>query len=139
MEALNPDKGKRTLSKGSGATTGSNQLAFNIKLLHTAAWKDHTTSYIAVLSGQESLKSTPRDVLDGIRHRNLGLSMRLSYGYKERYYLEGSFGYNGSERFAKKHRMGFFPSVGGAWVASKESFLQGTSTVSYTHLTLPTT
>ena len=127
LEALNPDRGKRTLTKGQGTSTGSNQLAYNIKLLHTAAWKDHTTSYIAVLSGQESLQSTPRDVLDGIRRRNLGLSMRLSYGYKERYYLEGSFGYNGSERFAKKHRMGFFPSVGGAWVASKEPFMLGAS------------
>ena len=53
--------------------------------------------------------------------------MRLSYGYKERYYLEGSFGYNGSERFAKDHRMGFFPSVGGAWVVSKEPFLLSSS------------
>ena len=127
LEALNPDEGKRTLLKGSGTTTGSNQLAYNIKILHTAAWKDHTTSYLAVLSGQESLQSTPNSVLDGIRRRNLGLSMRLSYGYKERYYLEGSFGYNGSERFAKDHRMGFFPSVGGAWVVSKEPFLLGSS------------
>ena len=127
LEALNPDEGKRTLLKGSGTTTGSNQLAYNIKVLHTAAWKDHTTSYLAVLSGQESLQSTPNSVLDGIRRRNLGLSMRLSYGYKERYYLEGSFGYNGSERFAKDHRMGFFPSVGGAWVVSKEPFLLSSS------------
>lgn len=127
LEPLNPNQGSRTLSKGNGGVTGSNQLAYNLKLLHTAAWKDHTTSYIAVFSGQETLQSSPRSVLDGIRQRNLGLSMRLSYGYKERYYVEGSFGYNGSERFAKKHRMGFFPSIGGAWVASKEPFLQGAS------------
>ena len=125
LEALNPLEGNRTLSKGSGSVSGSNQLSYNIKLLHTGAWKDHTTSYIAVLSGQETTKSSPISVLDGIRQRNLGLSMRLSYGYKERYYIEGSFGYNGSERFAKKHRMGFFPSVGGAWVASKEPFMMG--------------
>lgn len=125
LEALNPLEGNRTLSKGSGGVSGSNQLSYNIKLLHTGAWKDHTTSYIAVLSGQETTKSSPISVLDGIRQRNLGLSMRLSYGYKERYYIEGSFGYNGSERFAKKHRMGFFPSVGGAWVASKEPFMMG--------------
>lgn len=125
LEALNPLEGNRTLSKGSGSVSGSNQLSYNIKLLHTGAWKDHTTSYIAVLSGQETTKSSPISVLDGIRQRNLGLSMRLSYGYKERYYIEGTFGYNGSERFAKKHRMGFFPSVGGAWVASKEPFMMG--------------
>ena len=30
---------------------------------------------------------------------------------------------NGSERFAEKHRFGFFPAAGVAWIASKESFL----------------
>lgn len=57
----------------------------------------------------------------------MGLSMRLSYGFKERYYLEGSFGYNGSERFAKNNRFGFFPSVGLSYVISKEPFMVGTS------------
>ena len=40
------------------------------------------------------------------------------------YFLKASFGYNGSERFAKKNRMGFFPSVGGAWIVSKENFMR---------------
>ena len=126
LEALNPDEGRRTLDMVGAESNNSSQLSYNIKLLHTGVWGDHTTSYTAVLSGQESTYSTPGSVLNGIRYRNLGLSMRLSYGYKERYYLEGSFGYNGSERFAKKHRMGFFPSVGGAWLVGKEPFMQGT-------------
>ena len=53
--------------------------------------------------------------------------MRGTYGYKDRYFFEASFGYNGSERFTKNNRMGFFPSVGGAWVVSKENFMQGIS------------
>ena len=125
--AFNADQADRVLNKLGGDVEGVNQLSYNIKLLHTAAWGDHTTSYIAVLAGQEGLASNAKSVFDGIPKRNLGVSMRLSYGYKERYYLEGSFGYNGSERFAKKHRMGFFPAIGGAWIASKEPFLQGTS------------
>ncbi|MFR5656675.1 MAG: hypothetical protein ACLUDU_01145 [Butyricimonas faecihominis] len=88
LEALNPDKGDRILQVSGRDVTGSNQLAYNIKVLHTAAWKDHSTSYIAVLSGQEALNSSPRGVLDGIPQRNLGLSMRLSYGYMDRYYVE---------------------------------------------------
>ena len=61
--------------------------------------------------------------MNGIPQRNLGLARRGSYGFKDKYFLEASFGYNGSERFAKKHRFGFFPAVGGAWIASKEPFL----------------
>ena len=53
--------------------------------------------------------------------------MRGSYGFKDRYFVEGSFGYNGSERFTKNNRMGFFPAVGAAWVVTKENFMQGVS------------
>ena len=53
--------------------------------------------------------------------------MRGSYGYKDRYFIEGSFGYNGSERFAENNRMGFFPAGGLAWVASSEPFMQSVS------------
>lgn len=51
------------------------------------------------------------------------MSMRGSYGFKDKYFMEASFGYNGSERFAKNHQWGFFPAIGGAWIASKERFL----------------
>ncbi|MDR2130422.1 MAG: TonB-dependent receptor [Odoribacteraceae bacterium] len=54
--------------------------------------------------------------------RNLGLSGRFTYGYDSRYLLEMNFGYNGSERFSKQHRWGFFPSIGGGWIVSNEEF-----------------
>jgi TonB-linked SusC/RagA family outer membrane protein len=54
--------------------------------------------------------------------RNLGLSGRFTYGYDNRYFAEANFGYNGSEKFDKGHRWGFFPSIGGAWMVSNEAF-----------------
>ena len=66
-------------------------------------------------------------VLNGMPQRNLTFSMRGSYGFKDRYFVEGSFGYNGSERFAKHNRMGFFPAVGGAWIISSEPWMVNTS------------
>src|SRR5690606_38283661 len=30
--------------------------------------------------------------------------------------------YNGSERFSKEHRFGFFPTIGASWVVSNEDF-----------------
>ena len=62
-------------------------------------------------------------MLDGIPQRNMSFSMRGTYGFKDKYFVEASFGYNGSERFDEGHRWGFFPAVGGAWIASKEPFL----------------
>src|SRR3546814_3098056 len=63
--------------------------------------------------------------------RNIGLSGRFTYSYDDRYFAEFDFGYNGSERFYKTNRFGFFPSAGVAWHVSNEKFwesLQNTVT-----------
>jgi TonB-linked SusC/RagA family outer membrane protein len=56
---------------------------------------------------------------------NVGLVGRVTYNYNKQYMLEVNMGYNGSENFAKKQRFGWFPSVSGSWVVSKENFMQG--------------
>lgn len=48
---------------------------------------------------------------------------RASYSYKEKYYGEASFRYDGSSKFAKDQRWGFFPSVSAGWRISGESFM----------------
>jgi Outer membrane cobalamin receptor protein len=63
-------------------------------------------------------------VLATLPYRNTGVSGRLAYGYDSRYFIEGNFGYNGSERFAANHRWGFFPSVGLGWLVSNENFMK---------------
>ncbi len=49
---------------------------------------------------------------------------RLNYNYKQKYLLEGTFRYDGSAKFAKGHRWGFFPSVSAAWRIAEEPFLK---------------
>ena len=41
----------------------------------------------------------------------LGFVGRLKYDYANRYYIEGSFRYDGSDNFAPGHRWGFFPQL----------------------------
>lgn len=134
LQAIDPEYSKRTLDIGRSESTSSTQIAYEARLLHTAAWggvdKDkHQTSLTAVFQAQESTGYPVGQVLDGFPYRNLGFSMRASYGFKNRYFIEGSFGYNGSERFAQKNKMGFFPAIGGAWVVSSEKFMQSLSNV----------
>ena len=43
--------------------------------------------------------------------RNQGFSGRFTYDYGQRYLVELNFGYNGTERLAKKERFEFFPAV----------------------------
>ena len=127
LQAVKPEQSSRTLVSGYGDNSTETQVTYEGQLLHTAAWKNHQTSLIAVLQAQETTFSPVEDALNGMPRRNLTFSMRGSYGYKDRYFIEGSFGYNGSERFAEDNRMGFFPAGGIAWVASDEPFMQSIS------------
>ena len=117
-------KSHRTLTAGSGSHTTDTRVAYTATIIHTAAWGDHQTSATAVAQMQERTYTPITDVLNGQPQRNLTYSARANYGYKDRYFIEGSFGYNGSERFAPKNRFGFFPACGGAWVASNEPWMK---------------
>ena len=48
---------------------------------------------------------------------------RLGYSYTDKYFVEFNFRYDGSSKFAKSDRFGFFPSVSAAWRLTEESFL----------------
>ena len=48
---------------------------------------------------------------------------RLGYSYTDKYFVEFNFRYDGSSKFAKENRYGFFPSVSAAWRLTEEEFL----------------
>ncbi|MGL5683092.1 MAG: SusC/RagA family TonB-linked outer membrane protein [Marinifilaceae bacterium] len=126
LNALNEQEAQTKLAidpNSSGGNT-STRFSYQAQLLHTAAWKNHQTSLTAVFNAMEYTSSPAPSVLNGMPNRNLGLSMRGTYGFKDRYFLEASFGYNGSERFAQKNKMGFFPAVGAAWVITKMNSME---------------
>ncbi len=50
---------------------------------------------------------------------------RLGYAFDDTYYAEFSFRYDGSSKFAKPNRWGFFPSGSLAWRLTNESFMKG--------------
>jgi TonB-linked SusC/RagA family outer membrane protein len=49
---------------------------------------------------------------------------RVTYNYDLRYFLEFNGAYNGSEKFDRDYRFGFFPSLAGGWLISNEKFFQ---------------
>lgn len=54
----------------------------------------------------------------------VSLATRLNYAYKERYMATITVRTDGSSRFAKDNRWGWFPSAAVAWRASEEDFLK---------------
>lgn len=59
---------------------------------------------------------------------------RLMYNYKSRYYIQLNARADGSSRFHKDSRWGFFPSASLGWVVSNEGFMENVKPVSYLKL-----
>ena len=83
------------------------------------AEKHDVSGMLLYMQKETQLKTQP------LPYRKQGLVGRFSYSYDGRYFLEGNFGYTGSEAFAKNHRFGFFPAVGLAYYLSNEPFYPG--------------
>lgn len=53
---------------------------------------------------------------------SLGFFGRFNYSFDDRYLFEANGRYDGSANYASEKRWGFFPSVSGGWLLSKEDF-----------------
>src|SRR5690606_31296517 len=49
---------------------------------------------------------------------------RVGYNYKEKYFVESNLRYDRTSKVSPEYRWGVFPSFSGAWMASKEDFVQ---------------
>lgn len=56
---------------------------------------------------------------------------RFQYNYQEKYLLSMTFRADGSSNFAPANRWGYFPSVSGGWIVSKENFLNNDSRIDF--------
>ncbi|MCD8179210.1 MAG: TonB-dependent receptor [Tannerellaceae bacterium] len=59
---------------------------------------------------------------------------RVNYSYLDKYIVTANSREDGSSRFAKGNKWGFFPSVSAAWVISNENFFPDTKAVSFLKL-----
>ncbi|QNL49450.1 TonB-dependent receptor [Olivibacter sp. SDN3] len=53
---------------------------------------------------------------------------RLNYNYKGTYLLNATFRADGSSKFARSNRWGYFPSISAGWVITNENFMAGANT-----------
>jgi TonB-linked SusC/RagA family outer membrane protein len=120
--------GDESLSLLGGERTNNSVLYMEAALNYNQTYNEkHTVGGLLVMIAREYLDGNANTVQLSLPSRNLGISGRYSYDYDNRYFAEVNFGYNGSERFAKDNRFGFFPSFGAGWLLSNEPFLSGIS------------
>jgi TonB-linked SusC/RagA family outer membrane protein len=59
--------------------------------------------------------------------RNVSYFGRLGWNWKETYMINATLRADGSSKFARGHRFGYFPSVSAGWTISNEKFMQSIS------------
>ena len=52
---------------------------------------------------------------------------RLNYDFNQKYYFSASLRKEGSTRFGKNHKWGYFPAASAAWRLTEENFMKGIS------------
>jgi len=122
INAINPDGGTEYLDFVPGEKTVNNVMMLETRTTYNRDFGPHAVSGLLVTQYRDSKDPNYTDLQQSLPSRNMGLSGRLTYAFDSRYFTEFNFGYNGSERFDKKHRWGFFPSIGGGWMISNEAF-----------------
>lgn len=55
---------------------------------------------------------------------------RLNNSYAHKYLITATYRIDGSSRFGKNNKLGFFPSIGFGWKVSKEAFLKNSDLIS---------
>ncbi|GHT32453.1 SusC/RagA family TonB-linked outer membrane protein [Bacteroidia bacterium] len=78
------------------------------------------------LAGGSNLISPISGIVEGALHSWLG---RVNYSLLDRYNVTASFRADGSSRFAKGQKWGYFPSLGVSWNIEKENFFNQSSEI----------
>jgi len=122
VNIIDPDQGTDYLTYDPGSRTISSTVYLEAAANYSRSFEKNTFSGLLVYTLRESLTANAATLQESLPFRNIGLAGRATYIYDNRYYAEFNFGYNGSERFYKDQRFGFFPSAGIAWTVSNEKF-----------------
>ena len=122
--ALNPNQGTEYLEYNEGNKIITNATYFEGSLNYKKTIDDvHEISGMIIGISRELKYANAGNLQTSLPYRNLGVSGRFTYAFDGKYFSEFNFGYNGSERFAKSERFGFFPSFGLGWYMSNEDFM----------------
>ena len=132
----------------------NNSEKYSYQITNTLNWNQTLDRHnFSVLLGQETIfnhSQYDNNVYYGFPENNFGLNNigmgqsysrdsglsenaivsffgRVMYSYDDRYLLSVSARADGTSKFAKGHKWGFFPSASAAWRISQEDFYQGSA------------
>lgn len=124
VDIINPNDGTEYLDYNEGDKTITANTYLEAAVNYDREFGKHGVGGLLVMQLRNNHQPNASSLQTSLPKRNVGLSGRFTYAYDSRYFVEGNFGYNGSERFDKDHRWGFFPSAGLAYMVSNEKYFK---------------
>lgn len=115
--------GAHNLSVMGGYTSEAYTGKYNaVTLRYTSPDLDLPNSNTIVNVGDQRI--TPQSTSQNNLNSFIG---RGTYSYEDRIFGEASFRADGSSKFSKNNRWGYFPSISGGWLISRENFFKNSS------------
>ena len=122
LTAANPN-GSNYMKLATSDSSGTTAINFEGSLIYERLFaEDHRVSGMFLYSVRSKSKNRPLNYIDAYPTKNMGIAGRFTYAFRDKYFAEFNFGYNGSENFAPGKRYGFFPSYAIGYMISNESF-----------------
>ena len=122
LTAANPN-GSNYMRLATSDSSGTTAINFEGSLIYERLFaEDHRVSGMFLYSVRSKSKNRPVNYIDAYPTKNMGIAGRFTYAFRDKYFAEFNFGYNGSENFAPGKRYGFCPSYALGYMISNEKF-----------------
>lgn len=107
-----------TSATGGNFTGGNKKIYIEASLNYARSFEDHSVTGLALFNQKEEQKQGEPYLYK--KQNGVG---RLTYAYGNRYFIDLSAGFTGSENFAPENRWGFFPAVGLGYMLTNEKVI----------------
>ncbi len=108
----------------SRTNTGSRTIYSEASLNYARSFGNHDLGAMLLYNQSDEINTLAANLESSLPYRFRGIAGRTTYGYKNKYFAELNFGYNGSENFLPEKRYGLFPSIGLGWIISEENLFK---------------
>ncbi|PWE00323.1 SusC/RagA family TonB-linked outer membrane protein [Marinilabilia rubra] len=106
------------------AITQWRHATFRAKANYDKSWGDNHL-FASMMYSQD--KMVDNGQYNTILHQNIAGAVQ--YAYKEKYFADVNVAYSGSSTLPVSGRFGLFPSLSGAWIVSREDFMNNSSAI----------
>jgi TonB-linked SusC/RagA family outer membrane protein len=100
--------------------------------------KASNTQFVDISLGYNALElgNNPRANSGAYKESFVYQMLRLNYNFQDKYLLTSTVRRDGFSGFAANNKIGYFPSIGGAWIVSNENFLTSVDWLDFLKLRL---